>query len=284
MLRRFAPWLLSCTLSAWSASALAQADQGLPAPEPRIAPHETHEAQAKQDWWVTVTPYLWLATASNDLGERTVNANVGQLIKLMNAAFMINAQAQYRNFGLVTDYMFVSLDTTKELGSGSLDLDAKENVLDVRAAYRVLDTRPGHRKGEPGAQLMIDMGARYWNIGSTVHAVLPPVRPNGTGIDRKVDATESWADFIVGARYLSDITHRVGLGLAANFGGFNIANCSRFTWEVTTGVRFTVWRHLQFDVGYRALQALRDSQDLKGNVRTTKLTMQGPILGIGATF
>jgi hypothetical protein len=108
------------------------------------------------------------------------------------------------------------------------------------------------------------MGARYWNLHSKLDLDLPPVLPDGVGLSRKVENTESWADWVLGARLISDITSHVGLGLSANVGGFNIANSSKFTYEIATGVRFTVWRHLRLDLGYRATRRscaqLRDSQ------------------------
>jgi len=284
MARWLAPWLalcLGCTLGA-IAQAQEQPDALTQAPTP-VTPEPQPVPKAK-DWSVVITPYFWLAGVGVDIGDRSLNADVGQLLKLLNAGFMVNTSAQYRDFGLVVDYMFVSLDTSKDLAASSVKIKTNENILDMRASYRVLDTRSVKRDGALGTQLFVDMGARYWNLASTLHLQVPPRDDQDQGIDRKKRGGESWADWIIGARTISDVSSRVALGLTANVGGFNLGHSSRFTWEVTTGVRFRIWRNLQLDVGYRALQAVRNGSDLRGNVRTTKLTMSGVLLGAGLAF
>lgn len=251
-------------------------------------PKEPVLSGPRSDWSLRITPYFWLASVGMNTGRTaSVDLDVGELAQLLRGAFMINTEAQYRDLGIVVDYIWVKLQKSRDLGQsgdGSAKFDATQSILDVRAFYRLYDSRQGGKKGAPGTQLMLDMGARYFNLESSLSVNIPALLPNGQGVDQKLDGDYQWWDWVVGGHVRTDVTSRVGLGLSANIGGFNIGNSSKYSWEVTTGVLFRLWKCLQLDVGYRGLQVVRDGSDLRGELKTRRVTMSGLILGLSAAF
>ena len=255
--------------------------------------------QHAPDWQFRLTPYFWLASIGLNTGRITsLDIDVGDVAQLLRGAFMANTEIQYKDFGLVVDYIYVKLRQTRDLGQGDAgrtQVDATTNILDMRATYRVFDSRRrsaplgaptenGEKSDSVGTQLMLDMGARYFRLNSSLQVDIPALLPNGQGVNRKFDGENQWWDWIVGGHVHTTVTSRVGLGLSANLGGFNIGNSSRFTWEVTTGVLFRLWKGLQLDIGYRALQAVRQGSDLKGDLKNRRITMSGLLVGLGVAF
>ena len=262
------------------------------APEPVIVDPHLHATsgpvhEKKTDWGLTLMPYFWLASIGINTGRSaSVDIDPGDLAQLLRGAFMINTEAHYKDFGIMADYMFVKLQKSRDLGQsgdGDAKLEDTTNILNLRGSYRVLDTRH-EGKGSVGTQLMLDTGVRYWNLGASLKVDIPPLLPNGQGIDKKLNGDDQWWDWTVGGHVRTDVTKRVGLGLSGSVGGFNIANSSKFTWEITTGVIFHVWKCLQLDVGYRALQVIRDGSDLKGDLKTRRITLNGLLIGLGVSF
>lgn len=267
-MRRLLPALLACCALCLSAGRV-RAEELPPAAPPR--PIET--------WSLSLTPYLWLAGLAVDTGETTLGVPVSALTKMLKVGLMVEAEARYRRFGISADYMFIKLGTTQSLGSGSAKLDLTQHVLGLRGSVTIFDTR--RIEHGPGVQLLADMGARYWKLDSALALNVPPAMAGGQGVNQALRGADSWWDWIVGARARFGVTDSVAFGLGGNLGGFNLGDSSRFTWELTGGVAFRVWKMLELDVAYRVLQYRREAADLKGDLQVQKTTMSGLLFGLG---
>jgi hypothetical protein len=247
---------------------------------PDTAPTASAEHQQKP-WEVTLSPYLWLAGADVHLGSYSANVSASDILRFLDAGFMVNASAQYRDFGLVADYVFVNLGATNQVGGGSAHLDFKLDTLDMRGSYRVVNLRRSPEPDSQALRVMVDMGARFWSIDPTLTVKLDPLLPNGMGTEDVYHGKTSWWDGIVGAHMQADVAKRVSFALGGNLGGFGIGSSSSFTWELTGAAVFQIWEVLHVDVAYRALQFRRSGTE---TLPVAKLTMAGPALGLTAAF
>jgi hypothetical protein len=92
----------------------------------------------------------------------------------------------------VADYIFVNLGASTQVGAGSAHLDLKQDILDMRGSYRVLDTRPGSSRSPERFQVMLDMGARFWSLNPTLTLKLDPLLPTGMGHEAGFAGKTSW--------------------------------------------------------------------------------------------
>lgn len=270
-------WLLSVYAHAQDVTDPSTTTSTEPASRMELSVAPSQRSPPPKAWALSLTPYLWLPNVVADTGERSLNLNVRDLAELLDAALMVSAGAQYRDFGLGVDYVWAKLGTSVELGPAQAELDLKQHIVSMRGSYRVLATRPAPGTDEPGLQLQLETGARFWKLAGALRLTIPPLRPMGQGVDQTGRSDDSWWDWILGARLLSTVTDRVRFALSGNVGGFGIGDSSDFTWELGGAAIFRIWKVLHLDVGYRLLQTKRDAS---GDVSTTKVTMSGIVLGL----
>ena len=198
-----------------------------------------------EEWEFSVTPYLFLARLNGTVGvvgqTAEVNASFSDIFRSLNFAAMGTFEARKRNWSVLVDGMYISLSGQRVTPSplfSDIDVEVKEVVFTPQVGYRVV-------RAERGA---IDLlaGVRIWHVNSHL-TFQPRILPL---VD--VEGSKTWADPIVGARGITNLSPRVFLTGEFDAGGFGVG--SDFTGQVFGGFGFQVKPRVALIGGYRYLR------------------------------
>ena len=198
-----------------------------------------------EEWEFSVTPYVFLARLNGTVGvvgqTAEVNASFSDIFRSLDFAAMGTFEARKRNWSVIVDGMYISLSGQRVTPSplfSDIDVEVKEVVFTPQVGYRVL-------RAERGA---IDLlaGVRIWHVNSHL-TFQPRILPL---VD--VEGSKNWADPIVGARGIANISPRVFLNAEFDAGGFGVG--SNFTGQVYGGAGFQLKPRVALIGGYRYLR------------------------------
>ncbi len=224
-------------------------------------------AQASPDpgWEISVAPYFFLASLNGTVGvigqRAEVSATFRDLFRNLDFAAMGQIEARKGNWSILGDVMYVSLSGKRVTPSpffGDIDVEVKETILEPAIAYRAL-------KSERGS---IDLlgGVRIWHVNTHI-TFQPRILPL---VD--VEDSKNWADPIVGAAGVANLSPRVFVLGRFDAGGFGVG--SDFTGRVFGGAGFKVKPRVALIGGYRYLRV-----DYVNEGFIFKTTMSGIVLG-----
>ena len=240
------------------------------------------EANEKNKWEFTLSPYLWIAVFSGDVGLKGMNLGV-------NLSF-IELLDNIRYFG------FTELEARK----GPWGLHFNGIYADVEGEIPI-----------SGLPIDVDLGWIYnlelwgykrlslWSFGSMPNQKSPSITLDpyvgGRYTDLKVDAGiqggpnfsehKDWIDPIIGIRTNFDLSERWHLTLSGDIGGFGVG--SDLTWSALGLIRYRFmkwnWGEAEILGGYKALyQKFSDGHG--ANQFDWDTTLYGPLLGLKIRF
>jgi hypothetical protein len=242
-------------------------------------------AHAESDeWQFGLTPYLWLPSVDAHLGFETGGSDgstvdMANLLKHLEAAFFLNAEARKGQWGMSFDIVYcdfsksnsqVTSITVPHLGveiplNAGTTTDLSGSMFSLMGSYSL--------QRSPDMNIDLLAGVRYTHIGTSLDWSFSAEVPGLSARTGSVGADVDLWDGVVGVRGRSRIAS------SAWFVPYYLdagAGTSKFTWQALLGVGYTfgwgdvllVYRHLSFEeTGGGGLQ---------------RLSFSGPALG--ATF
>src|SRR5688572_3730619 len=221
------------------------------------------------DWQWIVEPYAWFPTIGTDLqrtlppaGGISTDTGFDDVVDKLDGAFLIHAEGQNEHWGMFTDFIYLGLadDHDRPRFHTESDLDAR--LFELAGVWN-----PGEGRYQG---LDVFAGLRYIDVDLTVQ--FDPVNPlfNTTTFD----GSESFNDFMIGARYTWALSDRWGLTLRGD-GSFGD---TEGTWNTSAVVNYKM-THGAWLFGYRYLSVEFETGDTN-----TDLTLSGPMIGYGFTF
>ncbi len=173
---------------------------------------KAEEAQApaapaqEQGLSFAVTPYLWVAGISGTVTtpfarvpDRSVEASFGDTFSnLSGLAFMGAAEMRYGRFGLMVDFLTLSVDSNVSTPRERLFAGGKGHFSTTMGSVI-----PSWRVWDDGSNTL-DLGAgfRPWSVSTRLE--LNPGLLQG----RTLKASASWVDPVLAARYAHRFNHR----------------------------------------------------------------------------
>jgi hypothetical protein len=293
MLRRMVMAVVLTGLLAAGTVFSAQAQQPVSAGQPAAAP---------SGWTFNLAPYLWFAnlntTTSLNLppaaggGTVTSTTSLGfdELLQHLNAAVMVTADAQYNQFSILTDYMYMNLGGTaaqfKSVNfpglphipiSGSLrstqSLSLNASIWTLVGGYTVL-------QGDWG-NLDVIAGFRYFGLNARLNYSLgfTITGPRGRGETfGGVGSASGSANIFNG---VGGFRGRVRIGNTGLFVPYYFdagAGGSEFTWQIASGIGYHMaWGDVS--VTYRYLSFQQGDSSL-----IQHLWIKGPLVMANFTF
>jgi hypothetical protein len=225
-----------------------------------LAPAFGVSAQSQDDGWrYSVTPYLWAATLTGDLGADGVEGStdsgysfwtLDNLQGYGSAHFAANAE----RWGWFLDALFVEYGDDFHNALFDTTLGVSGRIYEAGGTYG-LEAVPG---------LSVLAGVRVVDV--EVEVGLNP-GPDGTARDR-------WTDPFVGVEYRHPLGDHWYVDARADLGGFGVSSESEAQLIASAGYRFN--EHLEAFGGYRYLKA-----EFRDQV-VFDVTVSGP--GIGFTW
>jgi len=237
---------------------------------------ETNTIQFPTDatnvWSFDIVPYLWVAGYEGTFGlpsfppDTPPTHSDSAFSTHLAAAAMLAAEIHYRDVGLFLDGAWVQLRTEGDSGSSLYSgTDIKSDIAygTLALTYRL----------RPIGKLQTELiaGARVWYISNEIE-FKPGVAPGFTA-----DNSRTWADPIIGAKLVYDLTEHWFGTVLGDVGGFGVG--SDISWSIFGGVgyRFTSW--FSATLGYRYLHVDYDKDGFLMNAN-----IQGLLLGLGFHF
>lgn len=229
--------------------------------------HAAEGEPGSWDWMVA--PYVWGVSFGTDLtrteppaGGISGDSNFDDVLSNFDGAFQVHVEGHTDHWGMFADFTYLGLAQDRDHPRFRTETDLDARLFDAAAVWS-----PGDERGE-GLQVLA--GLRYIDVDMTV--IFNPTNP---AFDSTVfDGSQSFTDFMVGARYTWALSDRWGLTLRGDtsFGD------TEGTWNASAVADYRMKRGAWL-VGYRYL-----SVELETDGTTTDLTMSGPMIGYGFKF
>lgn len=219
-----------------------------------------------EGWDWTIAPYVWAPSISTDLNTSVpptgTDTDFADIIDKIDGAFLIHAEGQGDTFGVFGDLVYLGLGDDKNHPRYRTESDLDARLFEAAVVWSPGEIR--HRGVEVFA------GLRYLDVDLTVQ--IDPVNPIfGTA---KIDPSDSYADFMIGARYNWAISERWGLTVRGD-GSFGETDG---TWSASGTVQYRT-THGEWVFGYRHMDIALEP---RGN--RAELILSGVIVGYGFNF
>jgi len=245
-------------------------------------------ADGSDDTSVELGVYFWGAGVYGNIdtpeGEFSNNTEFSDIWDNLSGAFMAHGRFQTGDFSVVSDVMYVDIETdrkhkTVRLGpndgiriAADAKFELKNWIVDLTGGYKIFELDDVTLK--PRGELYA--GGRYWYLK-------PEVDVNVSGplnsLSRKIDPKEQWVDAIVGARFALALSPTVELSVQGDAGGFGIGNSSEFAWMQMTALSWHFTESWRLHLAYKFLQFRRDTGDIE-----IKEQYRGPIIATSFVF
>jgi hypothetical protein len=239
-----------------SVSAAAQTDSN---------PTSNSQTTSSEGWEFAVTPYVFFAALKGEVGVQRqtalVDARFPDIFRNLDFALMGTFEARKGNWLILTDAMYMSLSGKRVTPSpffSDIDVKVKETIIDPEVGYRVVRRERGS----------IDLlaGVRIWHVKPHL-TFQPRILPL---VD--VEESKNWADPVIGARGMANLSPRVFVTGKFDVGGFGVG--SDFTGQAFGGAGFQLKPKIALIGGYRYLRA-----DYVNEGFVFKTSMNGIVLG-----
>lgn len=207
------------------------------------------EPQSDHEWHFSVAPYLWSISldgeqqthnAGSDI-DRPINLDMGAAISGFEFGLLGHLEARKSKWGWFVDFAYVALELEANLGPVIVDEVGFDGVeTELAAVYR-----PDGVNGK----FDVFAGVRYWDLSAEIP------RFGNVSYTEQV----SWTDFMVGARYTTDLSPKWRISLRGDLAGANSG--SDLTVNLSAVAGFRVSEHGEFVLGWRYM----DVKFVQGN-------------------
>ena len=234
-----------------------------------LAPAPT-PVQTPSGWTYTITPYLFAAGISGDVGVRNLpevhfNADFGDILQNLDFGAMLTGEARYDRYSVIGDLIYVKVSnesgTPRGIIANSVEATSKTFTGFLGGGYALVDAPNGH--------LDIVGGARVWSLDNTISF-------NGGFLDgASAESTKTWVDALAGLKgnyFFTPQVYATGWGLVGG-GGADI------DWDVGAALGYRFNKTISTELGYRAMGV-----DYRSDNFVFDVVLQGPILGLSIHF
>jgi opacity protein-like surface antigen len=244
------------------------------------------DQSSAEQWQTTLTPYLWAAEISGDMTLRgrtgPVDVSFSDIWDNLDIAVMGRVEAWRGKWGLFVDglYMDIETDFSTPQGLVAADTTIKMGVLEFGAGYRLWESAVGANDSQ---ELSFDLlgGGRYMYLEGEVDIV--PDGPLGALAGNTFSRSEDWVDPFIGGRFTLDLSEKWAAGVRFDFGGFDIGEGSKLTWNLVAGLDYKLSESMSLKGGYRVFDI---DWDTGSGTQQFGMDAQfrGPILGLSILF
>ena len=220
------------------------------------------------DWTFTTAAYLWGASLDGKSGvfglpPQELELSFGDVLEDLQFAVMGLAEARKGPFMLGMDLTYTKVSSTIDSPRGiifdDVSVDTTSWMVTGIAGYSIFDNDV--------ARLDLVGGARLWSVNSEFALDSKLQRLDG----RTAEDGASWADPLMGAKLLLDLTPDLYISAWGMVGGFGIG--SDEMWDVMAGAGYRFNDTFSVFGGYRAV-----SVDYSDDGFVYDVVQQGPVV------
>ena len=218
------------------------------------------------DWSWDVAPYLWFIGVNVDMHLENPPPGSGDvsfdnLLDDLDGAFQAHAEGQGDTWGMFADITYFGLASDNDFTGLHSEADLDSRMFELAAVWS-----PGEERFR-GFEAFA--GLRYINVDTTVDLI--PTDP--AFADTNFKSSETFNDFMIGARYTFELSDRFGLTLRGD-GSFGDTD----GWNASAVASYRT-EHGAWFFGYRYMSLGLDTEN-----RHFDLALSGPELGYGFKF
>lgn len=222
-------------------------------------------------WSLDLSPYIWFAGAHGTVGalgrDASVHASAGDLLSHFNFGLMGAAEARFDRFVLNGDMLWIRISDSRALplaGLNATSVDARvgQFVWTSKVGYRLLD--------KANFKANANVGVRYWHLGEKLN-----LNPSILGLS--VNASQSWADIVVGGRVDAPLGPRASITALGDVGGWNAT--AKLDYQFAGFLNLKISPRWTISPGYRYLFV-----DYRSGRSIYNLVMPGAIIGVTYTI
>lgn len=229
----------------------------------------TKDISADKSWHFEVTPYLWFAGISGDVGagpyEGSFNTSFRDIFSDLKFAVMATEDIRKGRIVFTSDQLYMKVGSQKVVPVQGFPPDTTANARNNTFFW---DNEIGYR-GVATERFNLDalIGVQYWYINAGLNAT-PPIDPTGKGIYKST----GFVNPVLGLKAQAKIYKSLGGFVKADVGGYGVG--SDFTGQVLAGVGFPI-KKIGLDLGYRRLYVSQSHKEI-----STQVTLQGLFMGV----
>ena len=234
-----------------------------PAPVPQPKPTPASEAGETQ---FDVTAYLWLGgihgLTSVGSHSSSVHSSIGDLLSHFKFGLMGAAEGRADRWLLNGDLIWMRLGDDRavqlsDVSTASADVRISQVTWTSKIGYRFVD--------QERLKTDLNLGIRYWHLSQRF-------KLDALGID--ANASQNWADFVIGGRVLLPLgnSEEAHLEAGGDFGGFGAA--ADLDYQFFAGVDLKTGKRWRMRAGYRYMLI-----DYRRNGGVYNVVTSGPLLG-----
>ncbi len=238
--------------------------------------------QDHNHWRIGVTPYAWLASQATDVGGEKIRQSFNDVYSITNSGFQLVLNARYKRFLFSADGTFAHLQSGIKEAPLDVDIDILQYILHLKTGYLVYSNYEYENNDViRGWSIEATIGAKYWSNDVEVNysIQLGPFDP----IEGKLNELQSYWDPMVGVGLKFFLSRKVLLSTVFDYGGFNIGDASKYSYDFTYANSFLVANWAVVHAGYRSFKYNRTDGEGDDEVETT-VSAFGPVLGVSFIF
>jgi opacity protein-like surface antigen len=232
--------------------------------------------QSDSDWSFRFAPYAWATALNGDIGvdglDTHVNMSMSEVIEHVDGGAMFTAEARYKRWGLITDFIYADLADRKSYDEGlvkKIKLTIDQYIWSQAAAYRVLESGR--------SWLDVLAGFRLFSIDQTLSITARDPFASRGEVSAHDSINRTWIDPIIGIRSAVALAEDWAIRTEGDIGGFDAS--SKFTWQAFAALGYDITDSTRVLAGYRGLGYTHDRDGFKYDT-----IMHGPMLGVGVGF
>jgi len=225
------------------------------------------QAQSGDGLMWSITPYLWGTNTKVDLTYRdrdlaSQDISFGDLLDIMDAAFMVNVEAGRGQWSAFADLTYLKTSDKDKRQFTTINVSSEQVFLDAALAFWPSGL---------GTGFSVFGGIRYTGMDDKFRVTLGDLQP------RKIRSNKDYADALLGLRYRWDLAPRWSLLLHGD-GSFG---SSEGTWLLRGVFGYTVGQREMNKIlfGYQYKAAEFEDHDLG-----LDFTYYGPVAGFSFRF
>jgi len=229
------------------------------------------------EWGLALTPYIWFASQSTDVGGQAIRQSFNDLASITNVGFQGRMLARWRWLLFAADWTYSDMSSSQEVGRITASQQINQHILDMKLGGAVHDSRTPAQGG--GVGIWVAAGARYWDNQTELVFSREPILPGGeVGVDT-LDAAQSWWDPVIGVTLQFPVTPAVSFLVRATGGGLGMGDASSYIWDAEFGALFRIARRWMISAAYRQFKYDRTDGTGEDKVKQT-VSVVGPAVGI----
>jgi hypothetical protein len=218
------------------------------------------QCEAAENWKYQLTPYLWTAGMSGQIGEAVVDMDFSDILEMAEVGGAVGFEATYKDsWSVMAEGSYFELSV-----GGAIPEDPAGTTIgiDVGAGAAML---AGMKRVADNVDLY--MGARYMYMKTDVNPSLGPT----------ISDTQEWVDPIVGIRVRGEASDKLSVMLDMDVGGFGVS--SKLTFHMVANMVYAFNDTYSGVFGYRLLDIEYDRDGFVYDVK-----QDGLLMGLGISF